>query len=128
MGERECLHERCLRHCHYHLHRHDEMIGMPSNHLKVKFVGIKSHLNAVGVNTAQLELVLLIVDNCKKGLEYENYNAVSPPYTGNFMPPKPDLSYTGLDEFAVKPVVENKSIEEETKEVRKNTDALIIEE
>nr|GEV14295.1 hypothetical protein [Tanacetum cinerariifolium] len=41
---------------------------------------------------------------------------------------KPDLSYTGLDEFVVKPVIENKSSEEETKAVRKNPDALIIEE
>nr|GEW10896.1 reverse transcriptase domain-containing protein [Tanacetum cinerariifolium] len=57
-----------------------------------------------------------IVDNCKKGLGYENYNAVPPPYTGNFMPPKPDLSFTGLDEFANKLVAENtKSSEEETK-------------
>nr|GEW17754.1 hypothetical protein [Tanacetum cinerariifolium] len=62
-----------------------------------------------------------IVDNCKKGLRYESYNAVPPPYTGNFMPPKLDLSYTGLDEFAVKLVVENKYSKEETKEVRKNT-------
>nr|GEV85880.1 ribonuclease H-like domain-containing protein [Tanacetum cinerariifolium] len=69
-----------------------------------------------------------IVDNCKKGLGYESYNAVPPPYTGNFMPPKPDLSYIGLDEFAVKPVVENKSNEEETKAVRKNLDAPIIED
>ncbi|GJW80026.1 uncharacterized mitochondrial protein-like protein [Tanacetum coccineum] len=46
-----------------------------------------------------------IVDNCKKGLGYENYNVVPPPYTGNFMPPTPDLSYTGLDEFVNKPVV-----------------------
>nr|GEV18776.1 hypothetical protein [Tanacetum cinerariifolium] len=48
-----------------------------------------------------------IVDNCKKGLGYENYNAVPPPYIGNFMPPTPDLSYTGLDKFVNKPVVEN---------------------
>ncbi|GJX47135.1 hypothetical protein Tco_0272325 [Tanacetum coccineum] len=48
-----------------------------------------------------------IVDNCKKGLGYENYNAVPPPYTGNFMPPTPDLSFTGLDEFVNEPVVEN---------------------
>ncbi|GJS11546.1 proline-rich receptor-like protein kinase PERK9 [Tanacetum coccineum] len=48
-----------------------------------------------------------IVDNCKKGLGYENYNAVSPPYTGNFMPSTPDLSFIGLDEFVNKPVVEN---------------------
>nr|GEW37338.1 hypothetical protein [Tanacetum cinerariifolium] len=64
----------------------------------------------------------------KKGLGYESYNAVTPPYTGNFMPPKPDLSYTGLDEFAVRPVVENKSSEVETKAVRKNSDAPIVEE
>ncbi|GJU76589.1 ribonuclease H-like domain-containing protein [Tanacetum coccineum] len=40
-------------------------------------------------------------------LGYENYNAVPPPYTGNFMPPTPDLSFTGLDEFVNEPVVEN---------------------
>ncbi|GKC95800.1 ribonuclease H-like domain-containing protein, partial [Tanacetum coccineum] len=48
-----------------------------------------------------------IVDNCKKGLGYENYNVVSPPYTGNFMPPTPDLSFTGLDEFVNETIVEN---------------------
>ncbi|GJR65156.1 putative ribonuclease H-like domain-containing protein [Tanacetum coccineum] len=72
-----------------------------------------------------------IVDNCKKGLGYENYNAVPPPYTGNFMPPTPDLSFTGLDEFVNEPVVENckaMSSKEEPKVVRKNNDAPIIEE
>nr|GEW98133.1 hypothetical protein [Tanacetum cinerariifolium] len=50
---------------------------------------------------------------------------------GNFMPPTPDLSFTGLDEFANKLAAKNckaKSSEEETKVVRKNDDALIIEE
>nr|GEW48417.1 putative ribonuclease H-like domain-containing protein [Tanacetum cinerariifolium] len=37
-----------------------------------------------------------IVDNYKKGL---GYNAVLPPHTGLFMPPKPDLSYIGLEKF-----------------------------
>ncbi|GJT19310.1 hypothetical protein Tco_0878016 [Tanacetum coccineum] len=72
-----------------------------------------------------------IVDNCKKGLGYENYNAVPPPYTGNFMPPTPDLSFTSLDEFLNEPVVENSnamSSKEEPKVVRKNNDAPIIEE
>ncbi|GJY86393.1 hypothetical protein Tco_0500419 [Tanacetum coccineum] len=72
-----------------------------------------------------------IVDNCKKGLGYENYNAVPPPHTGKFMPPTPDLSFTGLDEFVNKPEVENckaKSSEEEPKVVRKYDDAPIIEE
>ncbi|GJW89463.1 ribonuclease H-like domain-containing protein [Tanacetum coccineum] len=72
-----------------------------------------------------------IIDNCKKGLGYEKYNAVPPPYTGNFMPPTSDLSFTGLDEFVNKPVVENckaMSSEEEPKVVRKNDEAPIIEE
>nr|GEX08019.1 copia protein [Tanacetum cinerariifolium] len=70
-----------------------------------------------------------IVDNCKKGLGYESYNALPPPYTGNFLLLKPDLSYTGLDEFADKLVAENtKSCKKETNAVRKNSDALIIEE
>ncbi|GJT31594.1 hypothetical protein Tco_0162166 [Tanacetum coccineum] len=33
---------------------------------------------------------------CKTGL---GYNDVPPPYTGNFMPPKPDLVYPSLDDF-----------------------------
>nr|GEY43682.1 hypothetical protein [Tanacetum cinerariifolium] len=72
-----------------------------------------------------------IVENYKKELGYENYNEVLPPYIGNFMPLTPDLSYTGLDEFVNKPVVKNykaKSSKEEPKVVRKNDDALIIEE
>ncbi|GJQ94092.1 putative ribonuclease H-like domain-containing protein [Tanacetum coccineum] len=69
-----------------------------------------------------------VVDNCKKGL---GYYAVPPPYTGNFMPPKPDLSFIGLDEFVNEPVVENckaMSSKEEPKVVRKCDDAPIIED
>ncbi|GKB26645.1 hypothetical protein Tco_0866046 [Tanacetum coccineum] len=72
-----------------------------------------------------------IIDNCKKGLGYKKYNVVPHPYTGNFMPPTPDLSFTGLDEFVNEPVVENckvMSSEEESKVVRKYDDAPSIEE
>ncbi|GJW81716.1 ribonuclease H-like domain-containing protein [Tanacetum coccineum] len=45
------------------------------------------------------------------------------------MPPTPDLSFTGLDEFVNKPIVENrKSDEEVSKVVRKSDDSLIIED
>ncbi|GJZ11461.1 hypothetical protein Tco_0546220 [Tanacetum coccineum] len=47
------------------------------------------------------------------------------------MPPTPDLSFTGLDEFVNKPVVENSKVmssKEEPKVVRKYDDALSIEE
>ncbi|GJS51416.1 hypothetical protein Tco_0624778 [Tanacetum coccineum] len=67
-----------------------------------------------------------IVNNCKKGL---GYNAVPPSYTGNFMPPTPDLSFTGLNEFVNKPVVENKKPDKEmSKVVRKSNDSPIIED
>nr|GEV41143.1 hypothetical protein [Tanacetum cinerariifolium] len=32
----------------------------------------------------------------------EGYHAVPPPYTGNFMPPRPDLSFAGLDDSVFK--------------------------
>nr|GEW30892.1 putative reverse transcriptase domain-containing protein [Tanacetum cinerariifolium] len=37
-----------------------------------------------------------IMDKCKTRL---GYNAIPPPYTGNFIPPKPDLVYPGLNDF-----------------------------
>ncbi|GJR66027.1 hypothetical protein Tco_0012092 [Tanacetum coccineum] len=74
-----------------------------------------------------------IVDNFKKGL---GYNAVPPPYTGNFMPPTPDFSFTGLEEFTNEPIViklvvensEGKASKAKPKAVRKNNGALIIED
>nr|GEU56969.1 hypothetical protein [Tanacetum cinerariifolium] len=84
-----------------------------------------------GPNYASLSSDSKIVDNCKKGLVYENYNAVPPLYTGNFMTPTPDLPYTSLDEFVSKHVAETYKVmssEEEAKAVRKNDDAPIIVE
>ncbi|GJS43372.1 hypothetical protein Tco_0568415 [Tanacetum coccineum] len=70
---------------------------------------------------------LIVIIARKLGLKI--YNAVPPPYTGNFMPPTPNLSFTSLDEFVNKPVVENiKSDEEVSKVVRKSNDSLIIED
>nr|GEY91428.1 putative ribonuclease H-like domain-containing protein [Tanacetum cinerariifolium] len=62
-----------------------------------------------------------IVDNCKKGLGYKNYNAVPRPYTGNFMPPTPNLSFTGLDEFVNKIIVENYKAKSSEKEPKSST-------
>nr|GEU46974.1 hypothetical protein [Tanacetum cinerariifolium] len=74
------------------------------------------------------------IDNLSDAVIYSFFASQSnipPTYIGNFMPPIPDLYFTGLDEFVNKHVVENykvKSSEEEPKVVRKNDDALIIEE
>ncbi|GJW40440.1 retrovirus-related pol polyprotein from transposon TNT 1-94 [Tanacetum coccineum] len=75
-----------------------------------------------------------IVDKCKAGL---GYNVVPPPYTGNFMPPKHDLS--GLEEFVNEPIVNEPTVKksvvetskakasaDKPKVVRKNNEAPII--
>ncbi|GJZ97262.1 ribonuclease H-like domain-containing protein [Tanacetum coccineum] len=63
-----------------------------------------------------------IVDKCKTGL---GYNAVPPPYTGNFMPPKPDLSFSGLEEFVNEPIVSKPTVKKpvvETSEAKASAD------
>ncbi|GKB22886.1 ribonuclease H-like domain-containing protein [Tanacetum coccineum] len=79
-----------------------------------------------------------IVDKCKTGL---GYNVVPPPYTGNFMPLKPDLSFSGLEEFVNEPIVSEPTVKkhvietskakasaDKPKTVKKNNDALIIKD
>ncbi|GJU34306.1 hypothetical protein Tco_1182660 [Tanacetum coccineum] len=58
-----------------------------------------------------------IVDKCKTGL---GYNAIPPPYTGNFMPPKPNLSFSGLEEFVNEPIVSQPIVE--TSEAKASAD------
>ncbi|GJY55141.1 hypothetical protein Tco_0446805 [Tanacetum coccineum] len=48
-----------------------------------------------------------IVDKYKTGL---GYNVIPPPYTGTFMPLKPDWSFSGLEEFLNKPIVSEPTI------------------
>nr|GFA41317.1 hypothetical protein [Tanacetum cinerariifolium] len=40
-----------------------------------------------------------IPDQCRKGMGFVSYNAVPPPHTRLFLPPKLDLSNSGLEEF-----------------------------
>ncbi|GJX69120.1 hypothetical protein Tco_0304847 [Tanacetum coccineum] len=69
-----------------------------------------------------------IMDKCKTGL---GYNAVPPPYTRNFMPPKSDLVYPSLDDFVDvnESVVEKPTVEtNEPETARKENGAPIIED
>nr|GEZ97320.1 hypothetical protein [Tanacetum cinerariifolium] len=63
-----------------------------------------------------------IIDKYKIGL---GYNAVPPPYTRNFLPPKPDLS--GLEEFVNEHIVSEPIVKKpavETSEAKASTDKL----
>ncbi|GJZ52183.1 ribonuclease H-like domain-containing protein [Tanacetum coccineum] len=73
-----------------------------------------------------------IMDKCKTGL---GYNAVSPPYTGNFIPPKHVLVYPSLDDFVEvnesvsESIVKKPTVEtNESKTTRKENGAPIIED
>ncbi|GJS08022.1 putative ribonuclease H-like domain-containing protein [Tanacetum coccineum] len=72
---------------------------------------------------------LMAYSSSSSDSKVSNDSNFPPPYTGNFMPPTPYLSFTSLDEFVNKLVVENRKSDEEVSEiVRKNDDAPIIEE
>ncbi|GKB78277.1 hypothetical protein Tco_0945172, partial [Tanacetum coccineum] len=62
-----------------------------------------------------------IVDKCKTSL---GYNVVPPPYTGNFLPPKHNLSFSGLEEFVNEPIVSEPTVsdseEEDVPQVKKD--------
>ncbi|GJT85615.1 retrovirus-related pol polyprotein from transposon TNT 1-94 [Tanacetum coccineum] len=98
--------------------------------------GLKFEIHIGEITIRELRKKLEIVQKEKDGIQlnvdkFEHASKIPPPYIGNFMPPTPDLSFTGLDEFVNEPVVENckaMSSEEEPKIVKKNDDAPIIEE
>ncbi|GJT86535.1 ribonuclease H-like domain-containing protein [Tanacetum coccineum] len=80
----------------------------------------------------KLELTTKEKDECKTRL---GYDVVPPPYTGNFMPPKPNLVYPSLDDFidvnesVTESIVEKLTVEtNEPKTAMKENRAPIIEE
>nr|GEX12350.1 retrovirus-related Pol polyprotein from transposon TNT 1-94 [Tanacetum cinerariifolium] len=92
--------------------------------------GIQLNVNKLENASKSLNKIIecQVVNNCKKGL---GYNAVPPPHTGLFPPPKSNLSSTGLEELFNEPKTKkskDKSNEVEPKSVRKHSDALIIKD
>nr|GEU77930.1 ribonuclease H-like domain-containing protein [Tanacetum cinerariifolium] len=82
------------------------------------------------LDMANKERISQIMGKCKTKL---GYNDVPPPYTENFIPPKPDLVYPSLEDFVDKSVskseVEKPTVESnEPKTVRKENGAPIIED
>ncbi|GJS12112.1 hypothetical protein Tco_0368908 [Tanacetum coccineum] len=105
---------------------------------KIGLESVEVRLLVYKKNESVYEEAIKIVDKCKTSL---GYNAVPPPYTGYFMPPKPDLSFPGLEEFMNEPIVseptvkkpavetsEAKAIADKPKAVRKNNGAPLIED
>ncbi|GJR97034.1 hypothetical protein Tco_0269208 [Tanacetum coccineum] len=128
----------------------------PTNFALMAYTSLSSNseLNAITYKTGleSIEAILLdykkneavykedikIVDKWKTSL---GYNAIPPPYTRNFMPPKPNFSFSRLKEFMNEPIVSEPKVKKHVvktskaktskakpKVVRKNNGALIIED
>ncbi|GJT35395.1 hypothetical protein Tco_0925814 [Tanacetum coccineum] len=84
----------------------------------IKF--LKFEIECKDIAIRELRKKLKIAQKEKDSIQFNKglrYNVVPPPYTGNFMPPTPDLSFTGLDEFVNKLVVKNRKSDEEVSKV-----------
>ncbi|GJV90738.1 retrovirus-related pol polyprotein from transposon TNT 1-94 [Tanacetum coccineum] len=115
------------------------LMGIPNEHqLKFNSIkGAKSLLQAIEKNFGG-SAATKKTQRITKG---SRYNVVPPSYTRNFMPPKPDLSFFGLEEFVNEPIVseptlkkpvvetsEAKTSTSKPKVVRKNNGAPVIED
>ncbi|GJV45342.1 hypothetical protein Tco_1429878 [Tanacetum coccineum] len=98
--------------------------------------GLKFEIHIGEITIRELRKKLEIVQKERDGIQlnvdkFEHASKIPPPYTGNCMPPTPDLSFTGLVEFVNEPVVKNYKAmysKEEPKVVRKCDNAPSIEE
>ncbi|GKB64124.1 ribonuclease H-like domain-containing protein [Tanacetum coccineum] len=108
---------------------------------KLNVIAYKTGLESVEARLLVYKKNKYVYEEDIKVLKRLGYNAVPPPYTGNFMPPKPDLSFSSLEEFVNEPIVseptvkkpivetsEAKASVDKPKVVRKNNGALIIED
>nr|GFA01055.1 hypothetical protein [Tanacetum cinerariifolium] len=100
--------------------RNNLLMALPNEH-QIKFNSYKD-----------AQTLIQAIEHRFRGL---GYNVVSPPYTRNFMPPKPDLVYPILDDFVdvnesvSETVVEKTTVESnEPKTVRKENEAPIIKD
>ncbi|GJV31144.1 retrovirus-related pol polyprotein from transposon TNT 1-94 [Tanacetum coccineum] len=101
-----CLLLKCVK----DLKEQNEQLVKDLRTTRISAVSYKTGLESV-------EARLQIMDKCKTGL---GYNAVPPPYTGLFMPPKPDLVYPSLDDFVdVNESVSESLVEKPTNETNK---------
>ncbi|GKF25504.1 hypothetical protein Tco_0081398, partial [Tanacetum coccineum] len=69
---------------------------------KIGLESVEARLLVYKKNESVYEEDVKIVEKCKTGL---GYNVVPPPYIGNFMPLKHDLSFSGIEEFVNEPIV-----------------------
>ncbi|GJS40511.1 putative ribonuclease H-like domain-containing protein, partial [Tanacetum coccineum] len=117
----------------------DSEISMLKNELeKLKQEKESNQLKIENFDNASKSLDKLIgsqiPDKSRKGVGFVSYNAVPPPPTGLFSPPKFDLSNSGLEEFqqpefeGYRPKTSKSVSEDISNEVRESPDAPLVKE
>ncbi|GJY56693.1 putative ribonuclease H-like domain-containing protein [Tanacetum coccineum] len=122
------------------------IVKNPVYHSKTKHIEIRHHFIRDSyekklIRVEKIHTDFNVADLLTKAFDGPRFhflvvNIVPPPLIGNSMPPKPDLSFTGLEEFANEPIVikhvveksEAKASEAKPKVVRKNNGAPIIKD
>ncbi|GJQ89196.1 ribonuclease H-like domain-containing protein [Tanacetum coccineum] len=103
---------------------------------KINAITYKTGLESVEARLLVYEKNESVYEEDIKLLKCLGYNVVPPPYTGNFLPPKHDLSLSGIEEFVNEPTVKKPVVEtseakasgDKPNAVRKNNGAPIIED
>nr|GEU65181.1 hypothetical protein [Tanacetum cinerariifolium] len=112
----------------------------------VEIPGSLALVSCDGLESVEARLLVykkneLVYEEDIKVLKCLGYNVVPPPNTRNYMPPKPDFSFSGLEEFMNEPIVSKptvkkvvfetskaKDIADKPKDVRKNFGSPLIKD
>ncbi|GKA15613.1 hypothetical protein Tco_0695360 [Tanacetum coccineum] len=87
---------------------YEEDITFLKYNVQVKDISIKDLKNQLEEALKEKDDLKLKLENLKiikesnKLINSEAFHAVPPPYTGNYMPSRPDLSFAGLDDSVYK--------------------------
>ncbi|GJT31161.1 ribonuclease H-like domain-containing protein [Tanacetum coccineum] len=83
---------------------------------KLNVIAYKTGLKSVEARLLVYKKNESVYEEDIKVLKCLGYNAVPPPYTGNFMPPKHDLSFSGLEEFVSESIVSEPTVSDSEEE------------
>ncbi|GJU19086.1 retrovirus-related pol polyprotein from transposon TNT 1-94 [Tanacetum coccineum] len=125
--------DQAKKKCVKDLKEQNEQLVKDLRTAKIRVVSYKTGLESLEARLLVFKKNEFVYEEDIKLLK--RYNVVLPPYTGNFMPPKPDLVYPSLDDFVdvnesvSESVVEKPTVEiHEPKTARKENKAPIIED
>ncbi|GKF22237.1 hypothetical protein Tco_0074559, partial [Tanacetum coccineum] len=98
----------------------DELLNSQMSARDKTGLGYETQLNEMSNNSetdSEISLSIFYVRSSdEESTPADGYHVVPPPITGNFLTPRADISFTGLDEYAIrKKIIESKTTDLNTK-------------